>query len=97
MSSLRADFDELRERTRNGRELGHASFEPIYYLIFSPERILEVKRQNTRLGGKTSSGRLGCSQFFYRRKSMASPHGRSLLAPLLSRGQSVPPGLVTNK
>ena len=45
MSSLRADFDELRERTRNGRELGHTSFEPIYYLIFSPERILEVKRR----------------------------------------------------
>lgn len=45
MSSLRADFDELRERIRHGRELGHASFEPIYYLIFAPERILEVKRQ----------------------------------------------------
>ena len=45
MSSLRNDFDELRERIRNGRELGHASFEPIYYLIFSPEGILEVKRQ----------------------------------------------------
>ena len=76
MSSLRTDFDELRERIRNGRELGHASFEPIYYLIFSPERILEVKRQTTtRLGGKTPSGRLGCSQFFYRGISMASPHG----------------------
>lgn len=45
MSSLRADFDELRERIRHGRELGHASFEPIYYLIFSPDQILEVKRQ----------------------------------------------------
>ena len=45
MSSLRADFDELRERIRHGRELGHASFEPIYYLIFAPEQILEVKRQ----------------------------------------------------
>lgn len=45
MSSLRADFDELRERIRHGRELGHASFEPIYYLIFSPDKILEVKRQ----------------------------------------------------
>ena len=44
MSSLRSDFDELCERIRNGRELGHASFEPIFYLIFSPERILEVKR-----------------------------------------------------
>src|SRR4051794_22341086 len=31
MSSLRADFDELRERIRQGRELGHASFEPIFY------------------------------------------------------------------
>lgn len=45
MSSLRADFDELRERIRHGRELGHASFEPIYYLIFSPDQILDVKRQ----------------------------------------------------
>jgi hypothetical protein len=45
MSSLRADFDELRERIRHGRELGHASFEPIYYLIFHPSLILEVKRQ----------------------------------------------------
>ena len=45
MSSLRADFDELRERIRHGRELGHASFEPIYYLIFSPDQILAIKRQ----------------------------------------------------
>ena len=45
MSSLKADFDELRERVRHGRELGHAGFEPIYYLVFSPGQILEVKRQ----------------------------------------------------
>jgi hypothetical protein len=45
MSSLEADFDELCERIRHGRELGHASFEPIYYLIFPPSQILEVKRQ----------------------------------------------------
>ena len=45
MSSLKADFDELRQRIRHGRELGHASFEPIYYLVFSPEQILKVKRQ----------------------------------------------------
>ncbi len=44
MSSLRANFDELRERIRHGRGLGHASFEPIYYLVFPPEQILEVKR-----------------------------------------------------
>lgn len=45
MSSLKNDFDELRERVRHGRELGHASFEPIYYLIFPPEQIIAVKRQ----------------------------------------------------
>lgn len=45
MSSLKADFDELRERIRHGRELGYASFEPIYSLVFPPDRILEVKRQ----------------------------------------------------
>nr|WP_250810294.1 BREX protein BrxB domain-containing protein [Neorhizobium tomejilense] len=45
MSSLRADFDELRERIKHGRELGHASFEPIFYLVFSPDQILDVKRQ----------------------------------------------------
>ena len=42
MSSLKADFDELRERIRHGRELGHASFEPIYYLVFPPEQILSL-------------------------------------------------------
>lgn len=45
MSSLNADFKELLERIRQGRELGHASFEPIYYLVFSPKEILDVKRQ----------------------------------------------------
>ncbi len=45
ISSLKSNFDELRERIRHGRGLGHASFEPIYYLIFPPNEILEVKRQ----------------------------------------------------
>ncbi|HOX69799.1 MAG TPA: DUF1788 domain-containing protein [Burkholderiaceae bacterium] len=45
MSSLKADFDELRERIRHGRDLGPASFEPVFYLVFPPEQILEVKRQ----------------------------------------------------
>lgn len=44
MFSLKADFDELIERVRHGRDFAHASFEPIYYLVFSPSRILEVKR-----------------------------------------------------
>lgn len=45
MSSLKADFNELMERIKAGREFGHASFEPIFYLVFSPASILEVKRQ----------------------------------------------------
>jgi hypothetical protein len=44
MSSLKASFDELLIRIRHGRELGHASFEPVYYLIFSPREIIDVKR-----------------------------------------------------
>ena len=45
MSSLKADFNELLQRVRQGREFAHASFEPIYYLVFHPGEILEVKRQ----------------------------------------------------
>ena len=44
MPSLKANFNELIERIRHGRDLGHASFEPIYYLVFAPAQILEVKR-----------------------------------------------------
>ena len=32
------------ERVKQGRELTHASFEPIYYLVFPPIQILNVKR-----------------------------------------------------
>lgn len=45
MPSLTADFDELLRRVQAGREFSHASFEPIYYLVFHPREILEVKRQ----------------------------------------------------
>lgn len=44
MSSLKNNFGELLERIRHGRDLTHASFEPIYYLVFPPNEILEVKR-----------------------------------------------------
>ncbi len=44
MASLESNFNELMERVRAGRELGHASYEPIYYLIFRPREILAVKR-----------------------------------------------------
>ncbi len=45
MSSLKQDFDELVTRIKQGREFQHASFEPIYYLVFSPNQIIEVKKQ----------------------------------------------------
>ena len=45
MASLTADFDELMRRVESGREFSHTSFEPIYYLVFQPREILEVKRQ----------------------------------------------------
>jgi len=45
MSSLKSNFDELRRRVRDGRELGYASFEPVYYLVFPPQEIIDVKRQ----------------------------------------------------
>jgi len=45
MPSLKDDFNELLDRIHQGRELGHASYEPIYYLVFHPSYILDVKRQ----------------------------------------------------
>jgi hypothetical protein len=47
MSSLTDDFKELMERIKRGRELSHASFEPIFYLVFNPDKMLEVKRETT--------------------------------------------------
>ena len=44
MPSLQSDFDELVTQIRHGRDFAHASFEPIYYLVFSPAQILEAKR-----------------------------------------------------
>jgi hypothetical protein len=44
MSSPRADFDELMRRVDSGREFTHASYEPIFYLVFHPRDIPEVKR-----------------------------------------------------
>lgn len=44
MSSLTADFDELMRRIQVGREFTHASYEPIFYLVFHPRDMLEAKR-----------------------------------------------------
>ena len=45
MASLKDNFNELVERIKHGRDLEHASYEPIYYLVFHPSQILEAKRQ----------------------------------------------------
>lgn len=44
MPSPKSNFEELLERIRHGREFASASFEPVYYLVFHPREILEVKR-----------------------------------------------------
>jgi hypothetical protein len=45
MASLQADFNDLLQRLHQGRDFAHASFEPVYYLVFPPSQLLEVKRQ----------------------------------------------------
>lgn len=44
MQSAKANFEELLQRVQRGRDFGHASFEPVYYLVFHPSEILDVKR-----------------------------------------------------
>jgi len=44
MASLKGDFEELMRRVQAGRDFAQASFEPIFYLVFRPSEILEVKR-----------------------------------------------------
>ncbi|MEZ7225352.1 DUF1788 domain-containing protein [Alteromonas sp. DY56-G5] len=55
MSLLKSNFDELVAKIKQGREFTHASFEPIYYLVFSPEEIVAVKRQKTAWLAKLKS------------------------------------------
>ena len=45
MSLLEDNFSELVHRVEAGREFVDASFEPIFYLVFDPGDILEVKRK----------------------------------------------------
>jgi len=44
MSLLKSNFSDLVAKVKQGREFTHASFEPIYYLVFLPEEIVAVKR-----------------------------------------------------
>lgn len=45
MRSTAANFDELMQRVEHGRAFAHASFEPIFYLIYHPSELIDVKRQ----------------------------------------------------
>ena len=44
MPSLENNFKELIDRIQQGREFSSSSFEPVYYLVFHPREILDVKR-----------------------------------------------------
>ena len=45
MPSLSDNFDQLWQRLRYGRGLSHTGDDPVYYLIFHPSEMLEVKRR----------------------------------------------------
>jgi len=45
MQSLDSSFNELRERIGRGRGLNLVSFDPIFYHVFHPSKILEVKKK----------------------------------------------------
>ena len=45
MQSLKDKFDEVCLRVRNGRRLESTGSTPIYYLVFPPRQILEVKQE----------------------------------------------------
>lgn len=63
MSSLTDNFNELLERIRYGREFGQASFEPVYYLVFPPRDILEVKRMLPAWTAKLQNSGLEVQRF----------------------------------
>ena len=56
MRSATANFEELMQRVQHGREFAHASFEPIFYLVFSPSEMLDIKRQLLELEGSLTQG-----------------------------------------
>lgn len=45
MSSIESNFDDLIGKIERGREFSSTSFEPVYYLIFEPTKILAVKKK----------------------------------------------------
>ena len=52
MSSPNDSFDELWQRLRAGRGLTNTGDDPVYYLVFKPEEMLEVKRLQRQWAAK---------------------------------------------
>jgi hypothetical protein len=52
MSSPSDSFDELWQRLRAGRGLTNTGDDPVYYLVFKPEQMLEVKRLRKQWAAK---------------------------------------------
>jgi hypothetical protein len=63
MSSLTNNFNELLNRIGHGREFSQASFEPVYYLVFKPSEILEVKRLTPSWTAKLSDAGYEVTRF----------------------------------
>ena len=45
MPLLDQSFDELRFQLKQGRGFSHAGMDPVFYLVFRPDEMLEVKRR----------------------------------------------------
>ncbi len=52
MSSPADSFEELWQRLRSGRGLTNTGDDPVYYLVFKPEQMLEVKRLQRQWAAK---------------------------------------------
>jgi len=52
MSSLQHSFDELRQRLNQGSGLNLATDDPVFYLVFRPEEMLEVKHKSRQWTAK---------------------------------------------
>jgi hypothetical protein len=52
MASLRDNFEQLFQRLRQGPGLSNTSDDPVYYLVFPPDQMLEVKRHLKEWGAK---------------------------------------------
>ena len=45
MQSLQQSFEELRQRIRRGRRLSQTGDDPVFYLVFDPAEMLDVKKK----------------------------------------------------